>query len=96
MLNSGVQGSRKLFWRNVQQECERLCQIVGVFTQIVRKQLTSFPKVLNLNQWELLAAVQALAVYLIVRVSEGETEYNNFDSILQTTVLVSKYFVLAP
>ena len=29
MLNGGVQGSRKLFWRNVRQECERLCQIVG-------------------------------------------------------------------
>jgi len=53
------------------------------------------PKVMNLNRWELLAAVQALAVYLIVRVSEGETEYNNFDSLFQTTVLVSKYLFLA-
>jgi len=52
-------------------------------------------KVMNLNRWELLAAVQALAVYFIVRVSEGETEYNNFDSLLQTTFLVSKYLFLA-
>jgi hypothetical protein len=25
MINSGVQGSRKLFWKNVRMECERLC-----------------------------------------------------------------------
>jgi hypothetical protein len=47
-------------------------------------------KITTLNRWELLAAIQAMAVYLILRVSEGETEYNNFDSLLQTTVIVRK------
>ena len=28
MLNNGFQGSRKLFWKNVQMECERLCDPV--------------------------------------------------------------------
>lgn len=28
VISSGVQGSRKLFWRNVRQECERLCEVV--------------------------------------------------------------------
>ena len=28
MIGSGVQGSRKLFWRNVRLECERLCEEV--------------------------------------------------------------------
>ena len=28
MISSGVQGSRKLFWKNVRMECERLCEEV--------------------------------------------------------------------
>jgi hypothetical protein len=28
MISSGVQGSRKLFWKNVRLECERLCEEV--------------------------------------------------------------------
>jgi hypothetical protein len=46
MLNSGMQYSRKLFWRNVRQECERLCQIVGfsIPKRLIRKQLTLFPR----------------------------------------------------
>jgi hypothetical protein len=28
MISSGIQGSRKLFWKNVQLECERLCDQV--------------------------------------------------------------------
>ena len=30
VLNSGVKGSRKLFWRNVRMECERLGEMVPV------------------------------------------------------------------
>jgi hypothetical protein len=29
MISSGVRGSRKLFWKNVRMECERLCNDVG-------------------------------------------------------------------
>jgi hypothetical protein len=29
MISSGVQGSRKLFWKNVRMECERLCEEVS-------------------------------------------------------------------
>jgi len=32
MVNSGVTGSRKLFWRNVRMECERFCEIVSPVT----------------------------------------------------------------
>lgn len=28
MISSGVQGSRKLFWKNVKMECERMCEEV--------------------------------------------------------------------
>ncbi|OGM48254.1 hypothetical protein ABOM_002092 [Aspergillus bombycis] len=65
MIGSGIQASRRLFWKNVRMECERLCE-----------------EHLTLNKWELLAAMQALSIYIIIRLDEGETDYNNFDSLL--------------
>lgn len=44
----------------------------------------------KLNAWELLASMQALSIYLLVRLQEGETEYNNFDYLMLTTVIVGK------
>ncbi|GAM37301.1 hypothetical protein TCE0_023r07116 [Talaromyces pinophilus] len=74
MVNSRVRGSRKLFWRNVRMECERLCE--------------EYPR---MKKWELLAAMQALAIYIIMRLDEGETEYNNFDLLLcKTVILISR------
>ncbi|EED15915.1 conserved hypothetical protein [Talaromyces stipitatus ATCC 10500] len=76
MMHSRVRGSRKLFWRNVRMECERLCE-----------------EHLKMNNWELLAAMQALAMYLIVRLEEGETDYNHVDSLLVNAVtLISRQF----
>jgi hypothetical protein len=72
MMASGVQGSRKLFWRNVRQECERICD---------RNQ--------TLSKWELLAAMQALSIYVLIRLDEGETEHNNLDYLLERVVIVS-------
>ncbi|KAE8550234.1 hypothetical protein EYB25_006455 [Talaromyces marneffei] len=43
---------------------------------------------LRMNKWEILAAMQALAIYTIMRLDEGETEYNNFDSLIVKTVIV--------
>lgn len=37
---------------------------------------------------ELLAAMQALSVYILIRLREGETEHNNLDSLLIRTVWV--------
>jgi hypothetical protein len=44
---------------------------------------------LQLNKWELLAAMQALSIYIIIRLDEGQTEHNNFDSVMSTVVRVS-------
>ncbi len=33
--------------------------------------------------------MQALLIYIIIRLDEGETEHNNFDSLLVSTVIVS-------
>ncbi|KFY79796.1 hypothetical protein V499_01229 [Pseudogymnoascus sp. VKM F-103] len=71
MISSGVRGGRKLFWKNVQMECERLCE-----------------ESLKLNKWELLAGMQALFIYILTRLDEGETEHNNLDSLLLSTVTV--------
>ncbi|KUJ15935.1 uncharacterized protein LY89DRAFT_670467 [Mollisia scopiformis] len=71
MISSRVQGSRKLFWKNVRVECERLCA-----------------DHMKLTRWELLAAMQALSIYILIRLEETETDYNNFDVLLVTTVTV--------
>jgi hypothetical protein len=50
---------------------------------------------MKLSKWELLAAMQALLLYIIIRLDEGETEYNDFDSLLMRTVIVSAFPPLA-
>ncbi|KAH8434260.1 uncharacterized protein LDX57_011898 [Aspergillus melleus] len=57
MANSKIKGSRRLFWRNVQAECERFCQ-----------------RYFELDRWELLATMQALAIYVIMRIDETTEE----------------------
>jgi hypothetical protein len=47
------------------------------------------------NKWQLLAAMQALLVYLIFKVDEGQPEYNSFDSLLVALVVVSQAFLIA-
>ncbi|KAJ5833633.1 hypothetical protein N7474_001944 [Penicillium riverlandense] len=71
MISSGTRGSRKLFWRNVRMECERLCSECGRFTN-----------------WDLLASMQAVSIYILFRLDEGETEQNDFDSLLLATVTI--------
>ncbi|KAF1981558.1 hypothetical protein K402DRAFT_398431 [Aulographum hederae CBS 113979] len=39
-----------------------------------------------LNDWEAFTAMQALCIYTLIRLDEGETEYNNFDYLLITTI----------
>ncbi|KAI1811459.1 hypothetical protein GGS20DRAFT_104326 [Poronia punctata] len=65
------QGSRKLFWTNVRQECERLSQ-----------------EQQKLDKWELLAAMQALSIYILIRLDEGEKDYNNLDFLMVKTVII--------
>lgn len=46
-----------------------------------------------MSSWSLLAGIQALCIYIIIRVDEGETEHNNLDVNLITTISVS---ILSP
>jgi len=43
-----------------------------------------------MDKWALLSATQALAIYVMIRLDEGETDYNNFDTLLLSTVMVSR------
>ncbi|KAI5206838.1 hypothetical protein E4T39_02245 [Aureobasidium subglaciale] len=71
MLGGGIRGSRKLFWRNVRSECERM-----------REQQA------DMNERQLLAAMQALSLYILKRLQEGETEHNNCDSLMLATFMI--------
>ncbi|KAL7926098.1 hypothetical protein ACQKWADRAFT_174407 [Trichoderma austrokoningii] len=72
MISTGIQTSRKLFWKNVRMECERLSE-----------------EYIKLNKYELLTAMQALLIYVLIRLDEGATDYNNFDSSLLKAVTVT-------
>ncbi|KAJ5888245.1 hypothetical protein N7495_008286 [Penicillium taxi] len=71
MISGGFQSGRKLFWKNVELECERLVA-----------------EHLKLNKWELLAAMQALLIYILTRLDEGQTDHNNYDSLLLAALMV--------
>ncbi|KAI5360705.1 hypothetical protein Slin15195_G086210 [Septoria linicola] len=64
-------GSRKLLWRNVRLECERM-----------RADRHSF------DAMTVLTAMQALSIYVLIRLDEGETEHNNLDVQLHYTVTI--------
>ncbi|KAL5050498.1 hypothetical protein BDW71DRAFT_174055 [Aspergillus fruticulosus] len=64
--------SRKLFWNHVRTQCEQLCS--GQHQQ--------------LSKWELLGAMQALGIYILARLDEGETDENNLDFFLLAGVTV--------
>jgi hypothetical protein len=42
-----------------------------------------------MTRWEILTALQALSVYIVMRLDEGETDDNDFDFLLLATVIVS-------
>ena len=42
----------------------------------------------NMNHWQLLTAMQALSIYILIRLDEGETDHNNLDHLLLATVTV--------
>ncbi|KAJ5640974.1 hypothetical protein N7528_000599 [Penicillium herquei] len=42
----------------------------------------------QLSRWGLLAAMQSVSIYILFRLDEGETEHNDFDSLLLNTVTI--------
>ncbi|TVY37446.1 hypothetical protein LOCC1_G006780, partial [Lachnellula occidentalis] len=49
----------------------------------------------KLGDWGLLAAMQALSIYILIRMHEGETDHNNLDFLLATTVtVIAKHIAL--
>ena len=90
MIDSGFQSSRKLFWKNVRMECERLLEeVIYEKNDRIRTVVADvYLQCRTMNEWELLAAMQAITIYLLIRLDEGETEHNNFDLLLVSTVTV--------
>ncbi len=43
-----------------------------------------------MNKYELLAASQALSIYILIRLNEGPTEDNNFDFLMLSAVTVCR------
>ncbi|KAH8810620.1 hypothetical protein F5884DRAFT_875195 [Xylogone sp. PMI_703] len=43
----------------------------------------------RLNKWELLTAMQAISIYILIRLDEGETDHNNLDFLLLAAVTVN-------
>ncbi|KAL4763907.1 uncharacterized protein BDW70DRAFT_148284 [Aspergillus foveolatus] len=65
--------SRKSFWNHVRTQCEQLCS----------------EQHQQLSRWELLGSMQALGIYILVRLGEGETDENNIDFSLLAGVTLS-------
>jgi hypothetical protein len=40
------------------------------------------------DQWDILSSMQALLIYVLIRLGEGETVHNNIDVLLLSTVWV--------
>jgi hypothetical protein len=49
-----------------------------------------------LDEWELLSSMQALLIYMILRLQEGESMYNNFDVLLLSAMWVSQFQITVP
>jgi hypothetical protein len=69
--------------------CVLRCEVLVIVRRFATQEANEHFQHLKLTKWELLAAMQALSIYIIIRLDEGETDYNGFDSLLFTTVIVS-------
>lgn len=89
MISSGTIGSRKLFWKIVRIECERFKVEVPfpLLQYWYCAPLTGY-QIPTFDKWNLLSSMQALTVYILVRLQEGETVDNNHDVLLLSTFKV--------
>jgi len=88
LLGSGSEANRKLVWKNVRLECERLHAEVRVMPRETTNMTDPPPQWSLLDKWALLSSMQALLVYMLLRLSEGETPHNNFDVPLLSAMWV--------
>lgn len=72
-LGTSLGKNRKSFWEHVRTECNRICS----------RDYQS-----KLNRWGLLGAMQALTVYILIRLDEGGTDENNLDFLFLAAVTV--------
>lgn len=72
MLHDPSPAAKRLFWKNVRWECERVCKGAA-----------------NANMRQLLAALQALLVYVLIRIGQPGPHEDNLDVLLVRTVIMA-------
>jgi hypothetical protein len=50
---------------------------------------------MNLDKWELLSSMQALLIYMMLRLQDGENTHNNFDVLLLSAMWVRKHLTFS-
>lgn len=65
------EASRRLVWKNVRLECERV-----------------HAQYMLMDRWELMSSMQALLIYTLLRLEEGQTADNNIDAALLSAMWV--------
>jgi hypothetical protein len=86
---NGNDASKRLVWKNVGLECERVQVEVGTTTTQCCVSCTKLcVQYANMGQWELLSSMQALLIYTLLRLGEGETADNNIDVALLSAMWV--------
>lgn len=91
MINNGLKGAKRLFWRNVRSECEQMCAEVEYASHDFGFMLIKF-KYSSMDKWGLLTSLQALTIYIIISLKDGETEGNDCDNMLVASVTVGSVF----
>jgi hypothetical protein len=75
---NGNYASKRLVWKNISLECERVHVEVGTkITQCCVSCTKSCGQYANMGRWELLSSMQALLNYMLLLLGEGETADNN-------------------
>lgn len=85
----GNDASKRLVWKNIRLECERVHVEVGTtITQCCVSCTKLCGQYAIMGRWELLSSMQALLIYTLLRLGEGETADNNIDRALLSAMWV--------
>lgn len=86
---TGRAASRKVFWEAVRLECQWLVEQVSTILNNYDLVILMIVQHKNFDKWNTLSAVQALLVYVLIRLFEGESENNkNIDVALIASIQV--------
>jgi hypothetical protein len=86
---TGRAANRKIFWEAVRLECQKLVEQVSTILANYDIVILMIVQHNNFDKWNTMSAVQALLVYVLIRLFEGESESNkNIDVALLASIQV--------